>query len=142
MSVLGNIRAEWPLRIGLGLMYLYSGLSLVRHPLDWQGFLPMWFSDAVSRIVPLTAYLKVQGIGELALAFVLLAWFLPQGLVRIAAGLAALEMAGILLFTGIDLVTFRDIGLLGAATALWVLTAGGREQPAGKPGREFHANVF
>lgn len=122
MGAATRIRPEWPLRIGLGLMYVYSGTSLIRHPLDWQGYLPQWFSDAVSRLVPLTAYLKVQGVGELALALVFLAWFLPHSLVRIAAALAALEMLGGLLFVGIDLVTFRDIGLLGGAAALFVMT--------------------
>ena len=57
------------------------------------------------------------------MAAVFLAWFLPRGAIRIASGLAALEIAGILLFTGIDLITFRDIGLLGAALALFFLSA-------------------
>ena len=117
-----RFRPEWPLRIGLGLMYVYSGFSLIRQPLDWQGFLPMWFTDAVGRILPLTAYLKIQGAGELVIAAVFLAWFLPRRIVRIVAGFTVLELAGILLFTGIDLITFRDIGLLGAAMALFLLS--------------------
>lgn len=131
---------EWPLRLGLGLMYVYSGISLLRQPLDWQGFLPMWFSDAVVRFLPLATYLAIQGAGELVLAAAFLAWFLPRGLVRIAAGLAALEMLGILVLTGIDLITFRDVGLLGGALALFILL--GRRPESGGEGQKSHANIF
>lgn len=118
----GSLHPAWPLRIGLGLMYVYSGISLIRNPFDWQGFLPVWFSAAVNRVMPLETYLAIQGVGELALAAVFLGWLVPFWVVRIAAGLAALEISGILLFTGVDLITFRDIGLLGAATALFMLS--------------------
>ena len=123
MGMLRRINPLWPLRIGLGLMYLYSGIGFLRNPLDWQGFLPTWFAAVVERVIPLSAYLAFQGIGELALAAVFLGWFLPLMAVRIAAVAAALEFAGILLFTGLDLITFRDIGLLGAAIALVLLAA-------------------
>ncbi len=112
----------WILRIGLGLMFAYSGTSLIRHPLDWQGFLPPWFGELVSRFLPLPTYLAFQGIGELVMAAVFLLPFMPRNIVRVAAMAAALEFAGILLFTGLDLITFRDIGLLGAAAALSALT--------------------
>lgn len=123
MNFFQNVQPVWPLRIGLGLMYVYSGVSLIRHPLDWQGFLPPWFADLMSRVLPLPTYLAVQGAGELVLAAVFLLPFVTLFFVRIAAVLAALEFAGILLFTGLDLVTFRDVGLLGAAVALALLAA-------------------
>lgn len=109
------------LRIGLGLMYVYSGVSLIRHPFDWQGFLPPWFGELISRFLPLPIYLAVQGAGELLLALVFLLPFVPLAAVRIAAVASAFEFAGILLLTGLDLITFRDIGLLGASLALLAL---------------------
>lgn len=129
MNVLSNVRPEWPLRMGLGLMFAYSGASLIRQPLDWHGFLPPWFGDLVSRVLPLPTYLAVQGAGELVLAAVFLLPFVPLVAVRIAAVAAALEFVGILLFTGLDLVTFRDIGLLGAAAALAVLVSRTERSP-------------
>lgn len=128
MNTFEKIRPEWPLRLGLGLVYVYSGLDLIRHPLNWQGFLPAWFSAAVDHIMPLPAYLALQGGGELAMAAVFLIWFMPRWVVRLAASLAALEMLGILFLSGVDLITFRDLGLLGAALALAVLS--GRSTPA------------
>ena len=41
---------------------------------------------------------------------------------RIAAIFTTVEMSGILLFTGINVITFRDVGLLGAAAALLSLS--------------------
>lgn len=117
-----NFGYSWPLRIGLGLVYLYSGYDLIAHPLNWIGYMPDWFGGMVSAIMPLDQYLKIQGAGEIVLALVFLAWFLPRWIVCIAAAAAAAEMAGILLFVGIDPVTFRDIGLLGAAVALMIHT--------------------
>lgn len=117
-ATIQKIGPVWPLRAGLGLMYLYSGYDLIANPFHWYGFVPRWFSQAVSPVLPLEQYLRLQGAGEVALGFLLLAWFLPPMLTRLAAAAAAVEMAGILLLVGIDPITFRDIGLLGAAVAL------------------------
>ena len=121
MNFLQKIHPAWPLRIGLGLMFVYSGTGLIRQPLDWQGFLPPWFGGFVGNFLPLPTYLAIQGAGELLMAAVFLLPFVPLLIVRVAAVVAALEFAGILLFTGLDLVTFRDIGLLGGAIALALL---------------------
>ncbi len=121
MNVLQQISPVWPLRLGLGLMYLYSGYDLIAYPHHWYGFVPRWFAQALSSMMPLAQYLRLQGAGEIALGLALLGWFLPVTMVRTAAALAALEMAMILLFVGIDPITFRDIGLFGAAAGLFLL---------------------
>lgn len=121
MNFFKNLKPEWTLRLGIGLMYFYSGYDLIVRPEYWYGFIPPWLENAASTFASANLYLKVQGAGELVIAFCLLAWFLPRYLVRAAVSLAALEMAGILLFVGIDAITFRDLGLLGAAAALFLM---------------------
>lgn len=121
MGILKKISPALPLRLGLGLMYLYSGYDLIANPFHWYGFVPRWFSGSVAPVISLEQYLRLQGAVEIALGVLLLAWFLPGRLTRIAAAAAAAEMAGILLFVGIDPITFRDIGLLGATVALLIL---------------------
>jgi len=120
MDFLRKMNPEVPLRLGLGLMYLYSGRDLIINPIHWEGFAPVWFERLVGILMPMDAYLRLQGAGELAIAFLLLAWFLGRWGVRVAALLAVIEMLGILLLAGIDPITFRDIGLLGGAAALWI----------------------
>lgn len=116
-----NLHPAAPLRVGLGLMFLYSGYDLIANPFHWYGFVPQWFSRFVTPLVPMEQYLRLQGTGEIILGLLLLAWFLPPWIARLAAAAAAAEMLGILLFVGLDPITFRDIGLLGAAVALFFL---------------------
>lgn len=120
-KILKTISPEWFLRIGLGIMYLYSGFSLFTEPLNWQGFIPLWLLKFLGNFADTEVFLKIQGIGELFLALFFLAWFIDKRLTKAAAYLAAGEMALIIALVGIDLITFRDIGLLGAALALSAL---------------------
>ena len=116
-----KIKPEWPLRLGLGLMYLYSGYDIFYHPDGWVWVIPQWFSQIVSLVIPVTAYLRFQGVAEFIMGLIFIAgWGWKRG-VRIAAILATLEMTGILLFSGINSITFRDIGLLGAVIALVII---------------------
>lgn len=118
MDIFKKINPTVPLRSGLGVMYVYSGWDLIVNPSHWEGFAPAWFERLVSMVMPMDTYLMLQGAGELAIAFLLLAWFLPRWGVRVASALAMAEMAGILALSGIDPITFRDLGLLGGAVAL------------------------
>lgn len=122
MNLIQKLDPVWALRLGLGLMFLYSGSSLFYTPEQWYGFAPQWFSDAISNVISIDVYLRIQGIGEFLIGLLMLAWFSGTIGVRVASVLATLEMAGILFFTGVDLITFRDIGLLGAVVALLILS--------------------
>lgn len=108
------------LRFGLAGTYLYSGLSLISNPEKWIGFIPSWFQNTLP-IQP-ELYLQFQGGFELILAFA----FITGILLRPAALISALEMTGILLFLGPNLITFRDMGLLGGAVALFLFSFHGR----------------
>lgn len=103
-------------------MYLYSGYDLFVKPYHWYGFVPQWFSQMVTQVTAIDNYLRIQGIGEALIGVLLLAWFLPSIAVRVASFIMILEMGMIFLFVGIDPITFRDIGLLGAALALLIMT--------------------
>lgn len=121
-SMIQKIKPEWSLRLGLGLMYVYSGYDLFYNPQHWYGFVPQWFSQAVTTTISIETYLRMQGVGEFIIGLLFLAWFSGVWGVRAASILAVLEMALILVFVGIDPITFRDIGLLGAATALFIIS--------------------
>lgn len=123
MNFLQRIKPEWALRLGLGLMYLYSGYDLFYNPRHWYGFIPQWFSGLLGgELSVINAYLRLQGAGEFIIGLLFLAWFSGVRGVRLASALAALEMALILLFVGIDPITFRDIGLLGGAIAILIMS--------------------
>lgn len=125
MNFIERIHPELPLRLGLGLMYLYSGWDLIVNPQHWYGFVPRWFSQTVTQLVSIDNYLRLQGAAEMVIGLLFLVRFLPRPAVRFAVAAAAAEMALILLFVGIDPITFRDIGLLGAALAMFVISRRG-----------------
>lgn len=129
---LSKITPEWALRAGLGVMYLYSGIDIIRHPTAWfWAIRPIlkWFPAGMQASFGQSAFMKKflmsQGVLEIIFAVVLLAWFLPKKYTKWVAGLTALEMAAILFFIPIDAVTFRDFGLLGGGLALFLILNGG-----------------
>ncbi len=106
------------LRLGLGLTYLYSGYDLFFNPQHWYGFVPSALYKLFTTLPAIDNYLKFQGLAELAIGTLFLCLFNKTWTVKIASVLTTVEMVLILLFVGIDPITFRDIGLLGGALTL------------------------
>ena len=122
-NFINRLSPEWILRISLASMYLYSGFDLMRHPKSWYWAirpLPLFIQNIVNAF-GIDLFLQIQGLIELTFAAILVLWFLPKILATTVALFTALEMAVILIFVGIDAVTFRDIGPLGAAFALYII---------------------
>lgn len=128
---LSKLTPECSLRVGLGIMYFYSGIDILRHPTAWfWAVRPLfkWFPDSVRASLTqpdfMKKFLMSQGVIEIIFAVILLAWFLPKKYAKWVAALTTLEMAGILFVIPIDAVTFRDFGLLGGALALFLILRG------------------
>lgn len=109
---------EFFLRLGLGLTYLYSSMGLLRNPVDWSGFAPIWLIDLVEKFVSIEVFFRMQGVLELLLALTLLAWFASRKFVFIASIVGSIHVLLVILLAGVNPITFRDIGLLGAWLAL------------------------
>lgn len=120
--------AAWVLRIGLGFTNLYAGIFLILDPPRYYKYLPEWFLGALPPAISVDFFLRAQGVMELLIAFMLISWFLGKGWVRTATILYALEMSLIIVFIGVDPVTFRNIGLLAGAVALLFLVL--KKEPA------------
>jgi uncharacterized membrane protein YphA (DoxX/SURF4 family) len=101
------------LRVGLGLTLLYASLHMLFDATSWLGFVPQWMGS----IIHPRTFLVIHSLFELVLsAFLIWDFFLPT-----ASLLAFLDFASILLFYGVDDLTFRDFGLTMAALALFAL---------------------
>jgi len=83
---------------------------------------PQWFYQIVVQFTSIETYLRLQGVVELAIGLLFLAWFLGRWGIRAASIAVVLEMVLIIVFVGIDPITFRDIGLLGGALALLTIS--------------------
>jgi hypothetical protein len=129
MSWLDKISAEWPVRIGTALMYLYSGYDIMMHPKSWLWALPQGLKQLLDATVGTENYLRFQGGSEIVMAIIFILPFMPRVLVKWVAALSALEMAGILLFEVLPFpwglnnmtTTFRDLGLAGGSATLFLL---------------------
>ncbi len=95
---------------GLGIVFLWIGLDMFRHPGTWIGFLPQDIPGGIDR----QSALQLNALFDTAVGvFLILNWWQ-----KLIAGLAMLHLISILVYNGIDALLIRDVGLLGAATAL------------------------
>jgi hypothetical protein len=101
------------LRTGLGLTLLYASLHMLFDTTSWIGFVPQWMETIMSA----RAFLIIHALFQLILSALLIWDFsLPA-----ASLLTFLDFVGILIFYGVDDITFRDFGLAMAALALFAL---------------------
>lgn len=102
------------LRLGLGVVLLYAGFSIIANPVAWIGFVPQF----VENFYPRESALILHAFFDLFLgAGLLLGWFLP-----VVSILTFFNLTSILVLSGVDDVTFRDIGLSFGALALFFRT--------------------
>lgn len=111
----GEQAAHWALRIGLAFAFLYPPVMAVGDPISWAGYFPPFARDLP---IDIEVLLHAFGIIEAAIAL----WILSGWKIRVPAILAALMLAGIVLFNWNQLdVLFRDlsIAMMALALALW-----------------------
>ena len=97
---------------GIGFTLLWAGIGGLLNPNAWIGFVPAWVTSfGVSR----EFFLQVHGVLDIALALALIFNFYRKW----AAALAGLLFLSIMVFYGIDDITFRDVGLIAAAIVVF-----------------------
>lgn len=102
------------LRISLALVFLYAAINAFQQPAAWIGFVP----DIATKVATAKTILDILSVIQIGLALVLLS----GRYLKYAALFAALMLAGILVTSpGAILITFRDIGLIGASLSLVVI---------------------
>lgn len=101
------------LRIGLAFVFLYAGIASLQQPLEWEGYVP----HLMASMFGVSTSLHLIAISEIGLGM----WLLTGKYAKYAAALSAVMFAVIILVNLNQLlVTFRDVGLLFAALALYV----------------------
>jgi len=100
------------LRIGLGITFLWIGILIFQNPEAWGSFMRPWATN----LVPIDIVQAM--IGTAILDIVIGALLICGFFTRLAAFVGSLHLVIILVVSGINDVTVRDIGLLGASLAL------------------------
>ena len=99
------------LRWGLGLTFIYIGLDIFFHPDLWLGYVP----DEVPFGLARGTTLRAAGLFDLAVGALMIIRFMP----KLMGFLAAVHLISVAVFNGLDAVLIRNVGLLGAAMAVW-----------------------
>jgi hypothetical protein len=108
-------KARVLLQTGLAAVFLYAGISSLKTPAEWAGYLPGFLTSSFSALM----LVKVFAFYELVLA----GWLLSGRHLKPAALISALTLGSILVVNPHQLiVTFRDIGLVFMALSLMLLS--------------------
>ncbi|OGZ28587.1 MAG: hypothetical protein A2931_01620 [Candidatus Niyogibacteria bacterium RIFCSPLOWO2_01_FULL_45_48] len=102
------------LRVGMAITFLWVGVLIFQSPEAWTGFIKPWVADILIT-TPEKAMIGTA-IFDIIVGFLLLIDFWTFW----ASFFAALHLALVLLVSGIDAITVRDIGLLAGALAMAV----------------------
>jgi len=104
---------EYPiLRVAVAITFLWIGILIFREPEFWGGFLKPWAAG----ILPFS--LEEAMIGTAMLDILIGFFLLIDVLTWLAALVGSAHLLLVLIVSGIDPITVRDIGLLGATIAL------------------------
>ncbi len=102
------------LRIGLAITFIWIGYYIWQTPEVWGGYLQPWAASLLP--MPLSQAMIGTAILDIVIGLMLLANIFT----RLASFLAALHLLIVLIVSGINSITVRDIGLLAAALALFL----------------------
>ncbi|MEX2033157.1 MAG: hypothetical protein WD889_01180 [Candidatus Colwellbacteria bacterium] len=105
-------REDLLLRIAIAFPMIWAGVHQMMNPTDWIGFVPPWLG---SFIAP-EAFLTIHSIFNIAVGIGLLIGFWQI----LFSATAAASLASIVIFYGVDDVTFRDVGLTIVAFVLFL----------------------
>lgn len=102
------------LRIGLAVTFLWIGFLIFKAPLAWAAYFKPWAAN----LLPVS--LETAMIGTAILDIIISILFLIDSLAWLAGLLGAFHLAIVLIVSGINSVTVRDIGLLFASFAVFL----------------------
>jgi uncharacterized membrane protein YphA (DoxX/SURF4 family) len=100
------------LRLGLGITYIWIGVLMTMNPSVWGGFFPEIIRDL--------SYSKQVVIAAGFLDFLIGLLLIINRFTPVAALASTIHMSGILIVYGLDSITVRDIGLLGASISVFL----------------------
>jgi uncharacterized membrane protein YphA (DoxX/SURF4 family) len=100
------------LRIGLAITFLWIGFLIFMEPEVWGGFIQPW----VVELLPVSV--KVAMLGTALLDVAVGALLLLNLFTWLAVGVGALHLVIVLITSGFNSVTVRDVGLFAGSAAL------------------------
>lgn len=105
------------LRVGIAITFLWIGILILKEPTSWGGFIQPW----AMKLLPFS--LKEAMIGAAIFDIIIGFLLLIDYKTWIAAFLGSLHLVVVLMVSGINAITIRDIGLLAGALGIFTDSA-------------------
>ncbi len=105
-------KQDWILRIAIAFPMFWAGIRELMNPNDWIGFVPAW----TTAIIPQETTLMIHAVSVIIIGLGLLAGFWRA----LFSAAATLTLLSIVVFYGLDDITFRDVGLILVAFVLFL----------------------
>lgn len=102
------------LRLFLGVTFIWIGVYIWQAPEAWGGYIQPWAANLSP--IPMRELMLGTALLDIGLGI----WLLIGKTIWIPALIASLHLAIVLLTSGINAITVRDIGLLGATLFLFL----------------------
>lgn len=102
------------LRVGCAITFLWIGVLILQDPEGWGGYIQDWAQKLL--FLPLSSAMIGTALLDIMVGFLLLV----DVLTPYAALIASLHLVVVLVVSGINAITVRDIGLLAATLALTI----------------------
>lgn len=100
--------------LGLGFVFFWFGLDKLIHPENWIGYISPFLSSLI--FFNLNSFIYLLGFIELVLGILL--W--TKWKLKFISLLISMHLLLIIIFTGFNEITVRDIGLLTMALSLFI----------------------
>jgi len=102
------------LRVGMAITFIWIGVLILEDPEGWgMGFVQPWALNFL--IFPLKTIMLAAAIFDILVGI----WLLIGRFVWLAALLGSAHLVAVLIVSGINAITVRDIGLLAGVLALF-----------------------
>src|SRR3990167_4346177 len=105
-------REDLLLRVAVAFPMIWAGVAQLTEPTNWIGFVPTLLVDFVDP----EAFLGIHSLTNLIIGAGLLIGFWRV----LFSGAATLSLLSILVFYGVDDITFRDVGLAVVALVVFL----------------------
>ncbi|HAV11511.1 MAG TPA: hypothetical protein DCX32_03125 [Candidatus Moranbacteria bacterium] len=105
---------KYILKFGIGITFFVTGFLILLNPEGWALMIKPWALELLP--VPAVSVMVTTAYFDMLLGI----WLMIEWKSWISYALASLHLAMVLAVSGIDEVTYRDIGLLAATLALLI----------------------
>lgn len=102
------------LRVGMAITFLWIGILILKDPQGWGGYMQPWLVNLLP--FPLRHIMLSTAILDITIGALLLIDFLTWQ----AALIGSLHLVIVLIASGINAITVRDLGLLAGCLSLFI----------------------